>query len=85
MKSFALGTLKLIWTIIRWALIIVGTVGAFLSVLLFLLCVFGLLMNALVNGWAKAFDLTLAPLLVSVGAVFGFSLMRAIGKFNKES
>lgn len=85
MKVFISSTLKFICAIIRIALIVIGNLGAVLSVLLMLLCVFGLLLNAVISGWDRAFDLTLMPLLVSVGSTLGFSLIGAIGKFRTEN
>lgn len=85
MKSFIFGVFRTIWAIIRVALIVVGSIGAVLSVILFCICILGLFLNAIISGWDKAFDLTLLPLLISIGCVFGFSLMRAIGNFSTNN
>ncbi|MDE5985378.1 MAG: hypothetical protein K2H13_09010 [Eubacterium sp.] len=84
MKSVLFNILKSILTVVKFVFVIIGSIGAFLSVLLLLLCIFGLLLNAVIGGWDKAFDLTLMPLLVSLGAVFGFSILRALGTLGND-
>ena len=85
MKSFLLGVLKVIWRIIRLTFIVIGSIGTILSILWRLLCIGGLLLNALIGGWKEAFDLSLAPLLISVGIALGFSFLYALGKFDPEN
>lgn len=85
MKSFLLGVLKVIWRIIRLTFIVLGSIGTILSILWLLLCIGGLLLNALIGGWKEAFDLSLAPLLISVGTALGFSFLYALGKFDPEN
>lgn len=85
MKTFLLGTLQFIWKLFRLACIVVGTIGMFLSTLLLLLCIGGLFLNAIIGGWKDAVDLSLAPLLVSLATVAGFSFVYALGKFDHES
>lgn len=85
MKSFLLGVLKVIWRIIRLTFIVLGSIGTILSILWLLLCIGGLLLNALIGGWKEAFDLSLAPLLISVGTALGFSFLYTLGKFDPEN
>ncbi len=85
MKSFMLNALRIIWSIIQFVFVVLGTIGAYLAVLVTMLCVFGLFLNAIISGWDKAFDLTLMPLLVSIGSVFGFSILKAIGNLGKNN
>lgn len=85
MKSFLLGVLKVIWRIIRLTFIVIGSIGTILSILWLLLCIGGLLLNALIGGWKEAFDLSLAPLLISVGIALGFSFLYTLGKFDPEN
>lgn len=83
MKKFLLGSLKFLWFILRAALIFVGIVGSFLSVL-FLFAVAGIfVIFAIVNGGlAAAWDATWQVLLIGVGALLGFSLLRALGMYD---
>lgn len=85
MKSFLLGALKVIWRIFRLACIVVGTIGMYLSALLLLMCIGGLLLNAIIGGWKDAFDLSLPPILVSGGITLGFTFLYALGKFDPEN
>lgn len=85
MKTFTLNALRIIWSIIQFIFVVIGTIGAFLAVLMTLLCFLGLLLNAVISGWDKAFDLTLMPLFISIGTVFCFVILRAIGNLGKNN
>lgn len=85
MKTFILNVLGIIWSIIQFTFVVIGTIGAFLAILMTFLCALGLLLNAVISGWDKAFDLTLMPLLVSIGSLFGFIILRAIGNLGKNN
>lgn len=86
MKKLLLGSLKFLWFILRVVFIFVGSVGSFVSAL-FLLVLAGIfVILAIANGeLAAAWDSTWQVLLIGVGALFGFSLLRALGTFEPDN